>query len=538
MAEVDTSIYKSTVPPLDPLKMYGQVVGIQNQQGQNRLLQQQQDLRQGMTEAYQQAYDPATKQVDVNKLGQIITQDPRTGWNSGDVLSQAYGNQTAQANAQQDQLKSLIAHTQMINAAGTSLIANKGLGVAPMHDQIAQAITSISNHGDSLMTGKIAKDTIDSIPGDDNPRAQLQWVQQKMAENDAYAGKFTDTYNRTFGNKGTVNSGQQTVGITQDQRTGAITSPASQNGVQMTTGPEFNADLKKITVPEIDPATGQPKLGADGKPTGLTQDIYVPRLTLPGASGVAGGGATAPKPLAPQQTNRLVKPATPPASAPPAVAPPIMAGPPPGVNSQLLLDQTQYNTDLGAVSGHAQNVQSLDKALHALELTRGGKSTEATHAMYSFLNTQLPDLMRTQHLQDDVKNYDLFKKYTTKYAADSAAGGGSTDLGREMSSASNAGTAISTDASRAVLQDNIGRENQAAAIALESQAKDRTGSGHIGRSAQLANDTTRIAFAWDRYNPDEQKAILDQLQKTGGMAKFNKSLELAHKHRLIAGPGQ
>lgn len=531
MADVDTSIYNKFLPPptaMDPLKTFGQVVGIQNAQQQNKLMQQQTDMRAGLTSAYQAAVDPTTGQVDQNKLLALSGQDPRTAGFFGDINSQAQANAQATAQAQKAQLENGIAHIQAVNAAGTALMSNKALGVTDLHDQIAQSILDLSNHGDSLMTGKIAQATIASIPTD--PAGQLQWVQQKMAENDAYAGKFKDTYERTFGASGAASSGATLLGTKQDLRTGAL-STQPQQGVPLVVGPEMagskvdwtdtSGQVHQGTYAQYATEHGMGRVvGAQRPLAGATPAAQPPVAGQPSAA----GASPAPKAGVPPTTAKTAPVAPPQAQQNGYVSTP---GPTPG----LAVNQAQYYTDLAAVKDHATNVQSLDKARVALDALAGplgtGKGTDTLAGLKSVLSSL------GIGFDDSTLNHDLAKKYLLNYAKTQGAAAHS-DEQLNAALGSNASTDISNKAALDVVKTNIGRENQAIASVMEQD--DKSGAGHIARAAKFATDTDPHAFAWNRYTPEEQQKYVAGLD-AAGKAKFAKSLTIAGKHGLIQPEG-
>jgi hypothetical protein len=542
---VDTSIYKNTATPLDPLKMFGQVMSAQNMQGQNRLLQQQQDLRSGMTDAYRQAWDPVTKQVDVNKLGGLVTGDPRTGWNSGDVLAQAYGNQTAQATAQQDQLKNALAHLEAGNGVLTGLLANPGAGKTDLTKEAKASFFDLVSNPQFGITPDQANKVMKTFPAD--PAAQKVWLQNMANQNMSLRGQYRDM-----------------VGPIQPVGTGGNTT-LLQTGAAGG-APQVVGQLPNTLSPG-EKVTGQPTFGSPGPdpsdPTGKTM-LPAQAGTVPVGSRFTPTGdlrsAPGQPPAAPfgRPVNRLTGTNVQPTPAQTAAVTaatkaddaqhprgPAAAGGAPGflptaqspaAAAQLQADQTQYFGDLSNAPKHVTNVQNLDLAREAMGLSDQGKSTGATHALYSFLNAQGMLVGPLKFLKDDVKNYDVFNKLTTDYAAKAAGTGGLTDLSREMSTASNAGTGLSKAANDVVIKKNIGLENQAIASVMEQG--DKTGAGHIDRSAKFANDTDPHAFAWNRYTPEERDAYIAQLKKAGGngYTKLLKSLEIAHKHGLIPGP--
>lgn len=473
MAEVDTSIYKSQQQPPNLLANIGSAAQTVNALNQNKLfpgqLQKQQLDIQGQNISNQQAnYNLALQHLKV----------------SNGVLAGLLNNPASTDKDAQDAI--------------ISMVAFSGDADHP--------------HGGSLMTAGQATQLLTQMPKVDpsDPQSQAQfrtWLTGKYAQTKAMEGQIEAVLPKTQ----FVNTG----GTTQATDVNPLTNPQAANQTLPNT---LSPSDQVAQVPgPVNPATGQPTVQTQAN---YAQNSGLNRL-LPGA------------PAASPTANAL---APPPSPAAPAAAPASLPG---GVMSTAASPVVTANNqaDIGAFKGdQAQiptrqtNVQSLQKAQHALELTNVGRSTGATHDMYSFLNSQgvLP-----AGLSDDVKNYDLFKKYTTDYARQ-AAGGAGTNLQLEMATASNPGTGISTQANLDVLKTNIGRERQRIAQTLE--APNQTGVGYGSHAASFASSTDPRGFAWDSYSPSERAKIVKGMSKPQ-LAKLDHSLEIAVKNHLIDVPG-
>lgn len=516
MAEVDTSIYKTTPPPaFNPLATYGQVVGIQNAQGQNRLLQQQQDLRAGMGDAIRGAVDPETGKVDTNKLLATIGQDPRTAWNFGDVNAQTQSNVSATASAQQEQLKNTLAHVQAANGFIGSLIGNPKLGQVNMHDDIVKAINDMAAHGASMMDPQTQQNLIASIPQD--PAGQLQMVRDKANQNLSLQGQIQ----QVLGPPSPTNTGAQTSILRTPAAGGA---PQVVGALTNTTGPETQAALVPVYQKQAD---------------GTYQQVMVPRSALPGASGVAGGGggpAVAPTPAA--RTQPPAAPATGAPSPVSAATPPAavsggatLAAPPPGVTESQQADVTKYKADQALIPEHATNVQSLQKAQVALEALQGplgtGKGTDTLAHLKSVMSSL------GIGFNDSTLNRDEAKKYLTDYARKQGAAAHS-DLQLEAAQGSNASTDISNAAALDVVKTNIGRERQA--IAQVQEHANPTGIGYGSHASSFATKTDPRAFAWNEYSHEEQQKIIGSLSAPA-KAKLVASLKIASKYGFVQPEG-
>lgn len=506
MTDVDTSIYKSNQPPpapINPLQMYGQVVATKNALAQNKLLQQQQDLRSGMTAATQASVDPVTGQVDSNKLLGLISQDPRTAWNFGDVNAQTQANTQATAQAQKAQLENGLAHVQAVNSTISGVLGDPGLGKVDMKKKIIGGIVDIVGADGAMLSPQAAAAQIQQIP--DDPAGQLAFVRGHANQNLALQGKLE----QILGSPTYVSTGAQTI----QQRTPTVGgAPMTTGALTNTTSPETNAAL----------VTTYQK-----QPDGTFQAIQVPRSSLPGASGVAGGGGgpVAPPmpaaPSAPQQPSG----ATPGPQAASSPAPSgILAAPPPGVNESQGADIAKFKTDQAAIPTHATNVQSLQKAQTALEALSGpfgtGKGTEGLAHLRSVITSL------TGYNDASTMSYDEAKKYLLDYAKSQGAAAHS-DQQLNAALGSNASTDISNKAALDVVKTNIGRERQA--IAQVQENANPTGIGYGAHAAKFATATDPRAFAWNEYSYDEQQKIIKSLTPAQ-KSKLVNSLNIAKKY--------
>ena len=198
-------------------------------------------------------------------------------------------------------------------------------------------------------------------------------------------------------------------------------------------------------------------------------------------------------------------------------------------------DVTRFKADQQAVPTGQRSVQTLDKALHALDIAATGRGANTLNQMRQFLQTMTPEWANSLGFKPyEVPNmgYDLAHKYMLDYARGVSVGG--TDQARAMAEASNASTSISPQAARDVLKTNIGRERQN--IGQVMNAPDPTGIGYGGHAANFASNTDPRAFAFDHYTPEERKALVGSMGPQE-LAKFKESLVIAAKHGLINIPG-
>ena len=77
---IDANIAQGQAPQ-NPLQFAQGMTSLKGQQLQQNMLQQQMGANQATSQAMQQAYDPATGKIDMNKLTGLMSQDPRAAYN-------------------------------------------------------------------------------------------------------------------------------------------------------------------------------------------------------------------------------------------------------------------------------------------------------------------------------------------------------------------------------------------------------------------------------------------------------------------------
>lgn len=476
MTEVDTSIYKSQQPQPNLLANIGSAAQTVNALNQNKLfpgqLQKQQLDIQGQNISNQQAnYNLALQHLKV----------------SNGVLA---GLLNDPASTDKDAQDAII-----------SMVAFSGDADHP--------------HGGSLMTAGQATQLLTQMPKVDpsNPQSQVQfrqWLTGKYAQTKAMEGQIEAVLPKTQ----FVNTG----GTTQAVDVNPLTNPrAASQSLPNTLSP--SDQVAQVPGP-VNAATGQPTVQTQAN---YAQSSGLNRL-VPGA------------PSAPPAANPLVPPPSAPAAAPAATPGGVMStAASPVVTANNQADIGAFKGDQAQIPTRQTNVQSLQKAQHALELTSTGKSTSSMHNIYSWINSQIPGGAAMAGISDKVEDWDIAHKYLLDYARQSGAAAHS-DLQLIASQGSNASAdEISNQAALNVVKTNIGRERQAIAKVME--APDQTGIGYGKHAANFANSTDPRAFAFDTYTPEERSKLLGSL-KGSALTKFKKSLEIADKNGLINTPGQ
>lgn len=475
MADVDTSIYNKFLPPptaFDPMKTFGQVVGIQNAQQQNKLLQQTQDLRSGMTDAFKAAVDPTNGQVDQNKLLGIVSQDPRTAWNFGDVNQQTQANVTATAQAQQEQLKNAQAHVEAANGYISATLGNPALGKTDQYDTIVKTINDMWSHNANLGTPAERDALIAQVPKGD-PIGQKQFVLNAANQNFAIQRKLEPLLAQGYGTPVQINTGPTVVGGTQASPTqgGALNVP-QQPGVPMGLTPgEKTGQL---------PAVGSPGVGADGNPlppvigsvsVGSQFDRYgnpIGQGTGAGSAGAATGASRAT------------------GTAPPA---PVTGSPSSFRQTQLTPGTGEAATSVAKSSGdtlaadrayqggNATRTYQAQTAIQALRSTGTGPGSEWRQNVVSTalaLPLAGPVLAKLGVLDPkSIEAYDEANKLMARTAADQLTGTGApSDARQGLITTANASTHISNAAAQQVLYMNIGLDRMKSAGVA---AFDKTG---------------------------------------------------------------
>lgn len=173
---VDTSIYTAVQPkPLNPLTTFGSVANTANAMNQNRLFQQTFKARKAIGQAYQNAIDPTTGQLDTNKLLGSVAADPNAGFMAGEVAAQALARKQAELGIQKDQLDLANKHLTNMNNRIGSLLAMPNVTQKQVISSVGDAIA------EGAITPKIAAQELASMPNDP---AQLKgWLTEHLVRN-------------------------------------------------------------------------------------------------------------------------------------------------------------------------------------------------------------------------------------------------------------------------------------------------------------------------------------------------------------------
>jgi hypothetical protein len=316
----------------------------------------------------------------------------------------------------------------------------------------------------------------------------------------------------------------------------------SAPGFANTLSPEAQANqvARPATAADVAKAAAQGITLTEGTP--ITEGM-VQRLYGQGLGGLVSGGRTpirgpasaggTPLPNAFPDALLRNKPQTP--GQPAIPGQPVATGFAPGTPEDI----TAYKAAQLGIPDAQRRVQSLQEAKHALEVSVAGRGSGALNAMKSYLNTGARALWLNSIGIDpysvETMNYDIVKKYLTDYARQAVNGTG-TNLAREQATEANPNPEINPEASLHIIKTNIGRERQSIAQALEAP---QNGIGYGKHAATFAGETDPTAFALDEYSTEERNRII-AARKTmtkEQRARFDKSLEIAARHKLISVPG-
>ena len=281
-----------------------------------------------------------------------------------------------------------------------------------------------------------------------------------------------------------------------------VTTGGQQSGGGPGPGPAPRSSAPSVTVPP-------PPAGNTSRPS----------APPPGTGAGGGGGATQPTPPATQ----------PPTGGAGGSGPPIVTAPPQGQPEQRTANMKAYTEDQAAVPAAVTQAQNTAHAYDALSLLKKlnsetGKNADTINAVRSRLSTLglLPQgSVNIQTLQE------LFTKYTEKSMLD-AAGGSSTNMGKEMAEKSSPGTLLGMQTNFEVLRNNLAKTLQT--IAAQKSHEDPTGGGYLDYRAKVATTTDPRGFVWNMYDPEEQAKIKAEVKAAGATAvsRLNRAIGMSH----------
>lgn len=572
--QVDTSIYGSlkAPQPANPLQMLGSAANTINAINQNRLFGQTFGARQAIGEAYTNSIDPATGQLDTNKLLANVAKDPRAAFMAGDVAQQALARKQSQLGIQLSQLNLAMTHAKAMTGYFGQLLSNPNLGMK----DVTSAATEMVSEG--LITPQQAAAEFANIPQD--AAGLKQWAYNHYARYMGMQGQLAAALPKPQ----VVNAGGQQVVIDTNPLTnrnvigtrvinsmtpgeaaeptnvlvrnpdGTFSPSAVTRGqfIGMThQGPVATAPALTVKGLTPDQATSPVQTFQNNQPGSITREQFaeghggVNPLSAPSAApppvstagGLEPGGAVMPSGRA---VDQIVGPPTAAATGKQAFTP---TGPQLGAEAAANAAGTSSGQALGeaqkAATAFPTRMFQLTRALRSLENTTTGPGTATLNSIKSFINAQNPDFVKALGLNPDVdkiKNYDEANKYLTQYAmAQAGTMGQTTDEKLATAITGNANTHISNLAAQDVVKANMALERMRQAGILAFDQADASPQDFNKYMTKWASSVDPRAFALDVMAPKQRQELLSEIKKSpaGERTKFAESYNLAVKTGLL-----
>lgn len=482
---------------------------------------QQLAANRAISQAYSQAVDPATGQVDFEKLQALAAQN-----GAGAFLPQFMGQIAQQRNQQlqYDTGKLNNALTQQTNIRNTigSLMAEPGFGKEDMSGAITQKVVDAVQSG-LLPTDQAARELL-SIPKD--AAAQAGWVRQHFLNALSGEAKIRALLPQTQ----VINSGgqQNVVAVNPMTGQGLVTGT-----IQNTLSPEGAA----ANVDVIDPKTGahyvitkQQQLNAQG---GTPQGA-------PGMSGYTGRPAQ-------QET-----PAGLPAGALPTKLGPTQESAMSAAGAEQGGQSSKAAQALhDSVADAAVRINWLEEAKHALDGLNTGPGSDWRNNAASFINSLGPNTLAKVAPgvdPNDIKNYDEFKKIMANYASLVSSGSGTgTDARLNQAITGNANPGISTLANQDIIVKTLAAEKyrQAEDYAWQNTIDKESGQPlavvHPERfnqwQSQWNKSVSPDSFAFAAMTPEQRQSFIARKTKDGSLNAFKGELAALVRAGIIDAPG-
>jgi len=515
MAQIDASIPLGIKPPQTGLAQLGQTVDTARGLIGLQSASQQLGANQIISQAYQQATDPQTGQVDFGRLQALATQGG-AGAFLPDFMAKIASQRNQQLSYDAGKLElALKQQTDIRNRIG-SLMSSPNYGKSDLKNEIIGAM------GQALASGTLpleqAQREVASIPGD--PAAQAEWIKQHYLNSLSGEAKIQAMLPRTQ----VLNTGGQTQVLNIDPLTG---KPSIAGSLQNTLTPgEASAEVPGVT-PEGTPYTmtraqrlamlqggGGGAPGAGGAYTGR----------FPGAEGTpAGAPSAAPVPAGALQTG---------------LSPAAQATQASGASAQASQSATAAQQLHDSAADVPMRISLLNQARDALGGINTGPGSDWRNTAKSFANALAPDVAKKIGWTGEVKDFDEFKKILTNYASSvSGSLGTGTDARLNAAVTGNANPNISKLANDDILVKTIAAEKMRAAQDYAWQNSGNTPDKFNQWQSQWNKNVSPDAFAFVEMSPTQQKDFLARQQKTGALGKFKSDLGNLVRSGVISMPG-
>jgi hypothetical protein len=512
MPEIDPSIPLGIKPAQTGLAQLGQTVDTARGLIGLQSASQQLGANQIISQAYQQATDPQTGQVDFGKLQALTTQG-----GAGAFLPEFMAKISQQRNQQlsYDTGKLELAlkqQTDIRNRIG-SLMASPQYGKADMSGQIINAM------GQAIASGTLpveqAQREVASIPSD--PAAQAEWIKQHYLNSLSGEAKIQAMLPRTQ----IVNTGGQTQVLNVDPLSG---KPTVAGTLLNTPGPEFLAGEVQGVTPE-------------GTPYTITRAQRLSQLQGGGAQpGAAPGGYTGRFPGA--NASAPNEGGVPAGALQTGLSPAQQATQSAGATAQAGQSATAAQNLHNAAADAPMRINLLAQARDVLSGINTGPGTDWRNQAKSFFNALAPDTAKAIGWTGDVKDYDEFKKILTNYATSvSGSVGTGTDARLNAAVTGNANPNISKMANDDILVKTIAAEKMRAAQDYAWQNSGNTPDKFNQWQSQWNKQVSPDAFVFVEMNPEQQKAFLERQKKAGTLPQFKANLGNLVRSGIISMPG-
>jgi len=492
---LDTSIpLQVKTPEYNPLQQALQVAQFRYMNANGLAQQQAVNANRATSQAYQQAVDPTTGQLDTNKLSSLIAANPDSAYNYAATMKGVQDMRQAQQTYDKGQI-----------GLNSDQIDNYKKGLSFMTQQFATLDPNDPNFNAKMLTigtdavklGHIDPNmvisTMSQIPQDPNQRAM--WFKQKLnAMQDV-----TAQLNNLKPAMGSVNTGGGTTFTNTDPLTGQVTQTGS---------------IANTLTPQ-DAAAQVPVVGSDGTPgtrskSGILQEQGLGGLLPAAAQGSGVGNGR-------YGSNGGVVPTGPAAGVAEANAKANAAG-----GDMLVADQ-QSNAQSGTRINMLQNAQS---ALANAQTGTGADKLNAVRGLIATLGGPA----------DKVASYDEANKYLTQYAQQKAAGmGGGTDAQLAAAISGNGNTHISNLAAQDVVRVNIGLERMEQARMQAWQSANLPPSDYAKWKSQFGSMMDPRVFIADQMSPSKAQAMVNQMTPQQ-QATFRTQYNWAVQNGYIQGP--
>lgn len=514
MAAIDPSIPLGVKPPQSGLAQLGQTVDTARGLIGLQSASQQLGANQIITQAYQQATDPQTGQVDFAKLQALAAQG-----GAGAFLPEFMGKIAAQRNQQlaYDTGKLELAlkqQTDIRNRIG-SLMSSPNYGKGDMRQDIINAM------GQALASGTLpveqAQREVASIPTD--PAGQAEWIKQHYLNSLSGEAKISAMLPKTQ----VVNTGGQTNVLNINPLTG---QPTVAGTLLNTPGPEFLAGEVPFVAPDGTPAT----MTRAQRLQQLQQGAAAPAAGQPGYTGRFPGAQQGAAPTAGGLPAGALQTGLSPAAQASATA---------GASAQAGQSATAAQTLHDAAADAPMRINLLTQARDVLGGINTGPGTDWRNQAKSFFNALAPDTAKAIGWTGEVKNYDEFKKILTNYASSvSGAVGSGTDARLNAAVTGNANPNISKMANDDILVKTIAAEKMRAAQDYAWQNSGNPPDKFNQWQSQWNRSVDPSAFAFIEMNPSQQQDFLKRQEKGGTLKQFKSNLGNLVRSGVISLPGQ